>query len=323
MNAYCASRISEHMARDGAGQLLCLSVPIAREGQQEYKASEIGIANSDDLVTVMRPASEVFSRAAMASFEGLPLTDDHPPRLIGPENWANYSRGHIQNVREGPRLPSGDRCLIADLVVSDANLISKIQAGKRDVSCGYQCDYFQLSDGTWAQCNLRGNHVSVVHSGRALNTKIHDSKETGDDMTEEERKQVRELTAAITRLTAIMKDEHSQTSADRRRQNSAGEMLRDAKRIEEYLRTAPGPAELDRFIRGGPQTTSEELRQSNLRRADEFSEQARAAGIAAQNRWGYQVKDCRPSLRRVPDNATPAQDFEDATRARRKQLLGR
>jgi hypothetical protein len=309
MIGYCASRISEHMARDGAGQLLCLSVPIAREGQQQYRASEIGISNSDDLVTVMRPASEVFSRAAMASFEGLPLTDDHPATFIRPENWSNYARGHVQNVREGKPLPSGERALIADLVVSDGNLISKIEAGKRDISCGYICDYYELPDGTWEQCNLRGNHISVVLKGRALNTKILDS---GKDvtMTEADRQK-------LVKALEGLRDFFSRRTAD----NGAREMLADAERISRRLTTTvEGPGSLHEFI---TQPSSIALREEQRARGEDFEKASRVAGVRARARWGYAAEDCRPSLRRVSGDVTAAEDFEAATRARRKQLLGR
>ena len=71
----------------------------------------------------------------------------------------------MQNVRRG----SGeDRDkLICDLVVYDAALIAKIDAGKREISCGYECKYIERDDGTYGQMDIIGNHVAVVEEGRA------------------------------------------------------------------------------------------------------------------------------------------------------------
>ena len=50
--------------------------------------------------------------------------------------FANYAKGHIQNVRQ-----SGNFTL-ADLVIKDASLISDIRNGVvREVACGYTCKY--------------------------------------------------------------------------------------------------------------------------------------------------------------------------------------
>jgi uncharacterized protein DUF2213 len=291
MIGYCASKISEHMGRDGAGQLVCLSAVIAREGTQQYKASELGISNCDDVVEVVRPASEVFSRAAMASFEGLPLTDDHPGVLIQPSNWSNYARGHVQNVREGKPLPSGERALIADLIVSDGSLISKIEAGKRDISCGYTCEYYELSDGTWAQCNLRGNHVSIVQKGRALNTKVLDSGK--DVMTREEL-----LAEKINALAALL---NAETASRRRRAtdapNLARKMVRSAADLSQRMATVnEGPQSLHRFIVA--QQDSAAFYEAQRQAGADFEAAANAAGRRAR---GEPTRDCRPSLRRATD----------------------
>ena len=53
----------------------------------------------------------------------------------------------------------------------------------RELSCGYRYDLVQLSDGTWAQTNIRGNHIALVSDGRAGTSKIMDSIEKdGDDV---------------------------------------------------------------------------------------------------------------------------------------------
>lgn len=101
----------------------------------------------------------------MASFEGKPVTNDHPPGIIGPDDVRLYEMGHAENIRRG----TGDLAdyILADLHIHDRELIDAIQNGKREVSCGYECDYVQDEDGSYSQKNIRGNHIAVVDRGRA------------------------------------------------------------------------------------------------------------------------------------------------------------
>ena len=143
------------------------NVPISRTGDQEYMGWEIGIpgAGGGQIVTVHRPPEEVFSTAALASFEGKPVTNDHPPVLIGPDDVKTYEMGHAQNVRRGEG--EWEEYTLADLHIHDRELIDAVQSGKREISCGYECEYVPNGDGTYTQRNIRGNHVAVVERGRA------------------------------------------------------------------------------------------------------------------------------------------------------------
>ena len=138
--------------------MICLNVPIARTGDMQYMPAELGLsidsstnANSGannintstgtatSPITVTRSESDVFDPAALASFEGKPVTDGHPPENVTSTNYGAYEKGHIQNVRRG----TGDNSnfLIADLHIKDANLISVIKNNlRREVSCGYSYD---------------------------------------------------------------------------------------------------------------------------------------------------------------------------------------
>ena len=162
MITYYGSQISPNKVETSEGFLICRNVPIARIGEQDYLARELQLdGDQDRLVKVNRYENDVFDKAALASFEGKPVTDGHPADSVVPENFASLAKGHIQNVRR-----EGDR-MVADLYINDANLISDIQNGiKREVSCGYMCNYEEDGDG-YKQTHIRGNHVAVVHSGRA------------------------------------------------------------------------------------------------------------------------------------------------------------
>ena len=86
---YYGTRLSENISkREPEGYLLCLNVPVARTGTQEYLPAEIGLAGSRP-VEVYRPAEEVFSPATVASFEGMPVTDGHPPECRQETGWRD------------------------------------------------------------------------------------------------------------------------------------------------------------------------------------------------------------------------------------------
>ena len=162
MLAYYGDRISPHMTESPEGYLICHDVPIARTGPQEYFARELALdGDPERLVTVDRRPEDVFEDATLASFEGKPVTDEHPPENVGPENYAAYTKGHVQNVRR-----VGDY-IVGDLYINDAILASEVKNGaKREVSCGYLCDYVPDEAG-YRQTKIRGNHVAVVSKGRA------------------------------------------------------------------------------------------------------------------------------------------------------------
>lgn len=162
MLAYYGTQISPNQIETAEGYLICKNVPIARTGSQDYLARELNLdGDPERLVSVDRPPEEVFSQAALASFEGKPVTDGHPTENVTPENYNAYSRGHAQNVRR-----EGD-FVIADLYINDANLASDIRNGvKREVSCGYMCQY-DPQGARYRQRHIRGNHIAVVPIGRA------------------------------------------------------------------------------------------------------------------------------------------------------------
>jgi len=192
---YYGTRLSENISRrEPEGYLLCLNVPVARTGMQEYLPEELGLAgnsefriqsselspagggngppensefriqNSELFVSVYRPPEEVFSPETIASFEGMPVTNDHPPDGVDIGNIRALQKGHAHNVRRG----SGEESdlLLADLIITDPVLIDLIMDGKREISCGYTYELCE-ENGQFIQRKIRGNHVAVVDAGRA------------------------------------------------------------------------------------------------------------------------------------------------------------
>lgn len=152
------------------GFLICTAVPIARTGEYEYDAAEgmsPGIEpGPNGRIVSRREEAEVFAPAALASFEGKPVTLGHPPvEEVTPDDWKQYAVGHVTNVRRG----EGDNAdkVVADLVISDAAAIEAINGGLREVSCGYDVTVEQVEPGVERQTRIRGNHVALVDAGRA------------------------------------------------------------------------------------------------------------------------------------------------------------
>ena len=171
---YYGTRLSENISRrEPEGYLLCLNVPVARTGTQEYLPEELGLTGNEQLsvsaenklIPVFRPEEEVFSPETVASFEGMPVTNDHPPEGVDVSNIRALQKGHAHNVRRG----SGEESdlLLADLIITDPALITAIlEEGKREISCGYTYELCR-ENGQYIQRKIRGNHVAVVDAGRA------------------------------------------------------------------------------------------------------------------------------------------------------------
>lgn len=163
--AYYASRISDNMAKMPEGFLICYNVPIGRTGTYKYLDSEVGTGDGSMVVDVFRTDDELFADESIASFEGKAFTDDHPIEDVTADNWQQYSKGEVTNVRRG--IGEFKDCLVADIIVRDPVVMSEIESGvKREVSSGYTCDYVTI-DGKLYQQHIRGNHVALVRAGRA------------------------------------------------------------------------------------------------------------------------------------------------------------
>lgn len=141
-----------------------LDAHISRTGVQTYRNAD-GTERRE-----YRPDSEVFDPESMASFAMLPLTDEHPPGgEVTAENATELTVGLTGDTmrRDGAHLGS-------TIVVLDAKAVKKVEQGKRQLSCGYNCDIDETPgeapDGTSyhvVQRNIRGNHVAMVDAGRA------------------------------------------------------------------------------------------------------------------------------------------------------------
>ena len=116
-----------------------------------------------------RDPSEVFDADALASFRMAVVTDDHPDEMVTADTVATVQVGHLgSDVRA-----DGDH-VVASILITDADTIAKIDAGKAELSCGYTAQVIRdagvAPDGTpyqARQTRIRGNHVAIVDRGRA------------------------------------------------------------------------------------------------------------------------------------------------------------
>ena len=240
---YYGTRLSENISRrEPEGYLLCLNVPVARTGTQDYLPEELGLPprtasggnlvggnltrnkqapqcgaapiesaelspGPPGLVSVLRPEAEVFSPETIASFEGMPVTNDHPPDGVDIGNIRALQKGHAHNVRRG----SGEESdlLLADLIITDPVLIDLIMDGKREISCGYTYELCE-ENGTYIQRKIRGNHVAVVDAGRAgPRVSIKDHKATISE------RRTRSMKKSLSKILARMaKDGDIETVAE-------------------------------------------------------------------------------------------------------------
>jgi hypothetical protein len=165
MPFYTVQRLGEKQELTNEGFLLCRDVPIARIGELLYADGEVPVeATPDGLIKINRSPEEVFRPETIASFEGKPVTLDHPSDFVTPETWRQLAVGTVQNVRQGQGIEND--YLFADLLITDAQAIEDIRSGLREVSCGYEADYEQVEPGRGEQRNIIGNHVALVERGR-------------------------------------------------------------------------------------------------------------------------------------------------------------
>jgi hypothetical protein len=142
---------------------------LARTGVQEYRAWELGLKDGDPMraLRLYRPGSEVFEARSMGSFDGCPITIDHPEGGVTRDNWNQLARGDVRGVRR-----EGD-FMAATLTIRSKDAIEALQSGKRELSNGYtftldmtpgQTPAGEAYDGV--QRNIRGNHVALVDAAR-------------------------------------------------------------------------------------------------------------------------------------------------------------
>jgi hypothetical protein len=166
-NFYAPGELGKTRRTTPEGFLLCEGVSIARTGEQVYSETELPTleGNGDGLIIVNRPPDEVFDDETIASFNGKPITVEHPNEFVNPDTYKILTVGTVQNTRRGEG--ADDEFLIADLLITDRAAIDYVNRELPELSCGYDSEYEQTEAGRAIQHNIIGNHVALVDRGRA------------------------------------------------------------------------------------------------------------------------------------------------------------
>jgi hypothetical protein len=119
----------------------------------------------------LRLPEDVFKKDSLDSLSKVPVTDDHPPDMIDAQNARQFMRG-----ASGDALRDGDH-VRSELAIYDSSLIARMEKGKQEVSCGYECDLERKAGDhpdygkfDCIQRNIVGNHVAIVDAARAGHT---------------------------------------------------------------------------------------------------------------------------------------------------------
>jgi hypothetical protein len=151
-----------------------LDNPLSSAGVFPYsEASVIKGGDPNKKVNVLRPPEELSDPETVKSFRLMPWTDDHPDTLLGDASQALVpaEQKGVHGVI-GEQTYYRDGTLYGNIKVFSEQLARKISAGKRELSCGYRCDFVPqegVYEGTpyqYVQKNMRGNHVASVDAGR-------------------------------------------------------------------------------------------------------------------------------------------------------------
>jgi hypothetical protein len=135
----------------------------------------------------LRLPDEVFNADSLASMKLKPVTNDHPPEIVTPENSQNLAVGSLgsnpssttqERTWDGytpwEKLTDGLHVAI-DMTITRADAIEDILNGKRALSMGYDCEIEKAEEGaTWCgmaydaiQRKIRYNHCAIVDTARA------------------------------------------------------------------------------------------------------------------------------------------------------------
>lgn len=171
---------------DTNGWYEVLDNPLSKVGVYQYsEASILKGGDPNKMIGVYRAPEELSNEETLKSFRLLPWTDDHPGALLGPKE-----QGLVPADEKGVRGVIGEKTYFRDgtlygnIKIFSEALAREIAAGKRELSCGYQCDFvpqrgiYNGEPYEYAQKNIRGNHVASVNAGRmGSDVRVLDSAE--------------------------------------------------------------------------------------------------------------------------------------------------
>lgn len=173
MKVLIKEQLSTHKYKDNHGYLICTDCVMARTGKQTYTRDECFGDGDYTEIEVDRKEDQVFDKKALASFENVGITIEHPSVNVDPENYNSLTVGHMRDIHKGTY--EGKPVMLGTAVITDADAIEKVENGELVyLSCGYDCDI--VDSDTPEQTNIRGNHIALCQCPRAGITRIQDSR---------------------------------------------------------------------------------------------------------------------------------------------------
>jgi hypothetical protein len=117
----------------------------------------------------LRHPDDVFDPESLVTLKYAPVTIEHPPEMITPENVAEFGKGHTTE-----RVEVNREMVDVDLIIEHQDAIDAVsKEGIRELSSGYFADIIE-EEGTFngapynfRQKNIRYNHLAMVKRGRA------------------------------------------------------------------------------------------------------------------------------------------------------------
>lgn len=154
---------------DGNGFFSVADNPLSKTGVFEYLGSELpGAPDPARVYRVYRPAEELADPECIASFQMVPLVDEHT--WLGDGGTPAEQKG--VHGATGESVHFDGQYLRGTLKIFSRSMADAIAGGKRELSAGYRCAY-DWAAGVWdgleydvIQRQIRGNHVALVTAGR-------------------------------------------------------------------------------------------------------------------------------------------------------------
>ena len=183
---------------------LIVPARFAKVGITEYYGYELNGMPGTEALTVYKvymPVEVLTSKETMDSVENKPFVNNH--QKIDAENWTGTAVGFARDAHRED--VDGEIYLAGTLVITDAQTIGDIEAGKKELSMDYNVGYVSAKDMPpnmgipegvdFVRSKVLVHHIALVDDGRAgADCKIQDSKE----------KNVEELKAALTQIAATL-----------------------------------------------------------------------------------------------------------------------
>ncbi len=149
--------------------------PLSKVGVFPYSGAMIDASgrmglNPSAIYNVYRPESELSSRDTIDSFKLLPWIDDH--EMLA-KNLTTSNKERMKGV-VGEEVYFKDKTLYGNIKLFSEKYLDQVidGQGKRELSCGYRCEYepkkgiFGDQAYDFIQRDIRGNHLASVNDGR-------------------------------------------------------------------------------------------------------------------------------------------------------------